>query len=145
MSPTTSFELAQPSDIEQLLLMMETYYAYDDINFDAAGARRGLEFVIRNPHFGRIWLIQTGHAVVGYLCVTFGASLEYHGQDAFIDEVFIHEDYREMGIGTEAFELAEESCRSMGIPRSILRSSATISRPRSSTAGATTIITIACC
>jgi len=52
---------------------------------------------------------------VGYLVITFGYSLEYHGQDAFIDELFIEANYRHQGIGTKAMEFALEACRELGI------------------------------
>jgi ribosomal protein S18 acetylase RimI-like enzyme len=47
--------------------------------------------------------------------LTLGYSLEYHGRDAIIDELYIIEEYRGQGIGTRAIELAAKESRSLGI------------------------------
>ncbi len=53
--------------------------------------------------------------VVGYLVLTFGYSLEFHGRDAFIDELFIRASHRGRGWGTRAMEQAESTAKALNI------------------------------
>ena len=52
-------------------------------------------------------MICDGDAPVGYLALTFGFSLEFHGRDAFIDELYIRPTHRGRGWGTRAIGHAE--------------------------------------
>jgi diamine N-acetyltransferase len=52
---------------------------------------------------------------VGYLVAVWGYSLEWHGRDAFVDELFVEPGRRGRGIGSRALELAQEECRRAGI------------------------------
>ena len=62
-----------------------------------------------------MWLICDGDSAVGYLALTFGYSLEFHGRDAFIDELYIRPAHRGQGWGTRAMEHAEALALSEGI------------------------------
>jgi len=94
---------------------MREYYAFDHLPFDEAAARRALEALLDNGSFGRAWLIEDGGAAIGYVVLTLGYSLEYHGRDAFIDELYIREGYRGRGIGRQALALLEATCRELGV------------------------------
>ena len=60
-------------------------------------------------------LIEQDAVVAGYLVVCFGWSLEFHGRDAFVDELYLREDFRGRGIGTRALEVAVDLCRASGV------------------------------
>lgn len=110
----THFTIAQPADTETLIDMMRDYYGYDHIPFDEPSARAALARLTDDESLGRIWLIEQEGQAIGYLAITLGYSLEY-GRDAFIDEVYLREPYRDQGIGQRAFALAEEACRALGV------------------------------
>jgi len=76
---------------------MRRYYAFDQIPFDEAPARNALCQLISDQVSGVIWLICDGTTLVGYIVLTFGYSLEYHGREVFIDEFFIQPSHRGMG------------------------------------------------
>ncbi len=44
-----------------------------------------------------------------------GFSLEHHGRDAFIDELFVTSSHRRRGLGRAALEVATAWCRQQGI------------------------------
>ena len=62
-----------------------------------------------------MWLIETDGAVVGYMAVCFGYSLEFGGRDAFVDEIYLLPEARGQGIDTQAMQVMIETCRSNGI------------------------------
>jgi diamine N-acetyltransferase len=111
----TSFRVAGVADIDALVQLMRDYCAFDHLPFDAQTRRRTVEKFIRDHSWGRLWLILTDGAPVGYLILTLGFSFEYGGYDAFIDEVYIREQHRGQGIGRLALQIAEDACRELGV------------------------------
>ena len=112
MEPT--FRLAADTDIDTLIPMMREFYAIDAYPFDEGAARTALEGLLRDPALGRVWLIHDGAEAIGYVVLTFGYSLEFHGRDAFVDELFVQPSHRGRGVGTRAMRLVEEACRDLG-------------------------------
>lgn len=109
------FKLAVPSDLETLLILMQAYYVYDGHDFQEAKARHALSQLLTNPLFGLAWLIEADGELVGYIVICFGYSLEFGGRDCFIDELFLDEQYRGKGIGTQAIEHVVVQCRESGV------------------------------
>ena len=109
------FCIANDTDIDTLLTFMRQFYAIDQYPLNEQIARTTLACMIRDASLGRVWLIYNRDKAIGYLVITFGYSLEYHGRDAFIDELFIEASYRHQGIGTKVMEFALEACRELGV------------------------------
>jgi ribosomal protein S18 acetylase RimI-like enzyme len=109
------FRAAKASDTETLVAFMALLYQYDHSHFDEVGCRKALPAILEDEAFGKIWMIESDETAIGYIVLTFGYSLEFHGRDAFIDELFIIEDHRKQGIGKQAIDLAIQTCRDMGI------------------------------
>ena len=107
---------AGPGDVERLLEYIRALYAADGtIPFVREAAREAVERLIADSSLGRAWLIEANGEIAGYLVVVFGYSLEWHGRDAFVDELFVEPARRSAGIGTEALRLAETACREAGV------------------------------
>ncbi len=103
------------SHTQSLLELMQEFYACEHLPFDEAVARKSLEEILNNKSFGYIYLIVPDDMIVGYIVLTFGFSLEFHGRDALVDELYIREPYRGKGMGTKALEFVQEVCRQEGI------------------------------
>ncbi|HXG19770.1 MAG TPA: GNAT family N-acetyltransferase [Methylomirabilota bacterium] len=109
------FKLAQPADAELLMQLMREYCAFDHLPFDEQTRRRTYGQFLGDESQGRLWLILSEGAPVGYLILTFGFSFEYGGRDAFLDEVYLCEPHRGRGIGKRAIDFAEKQCRALGV------------------------------
>ncbi|HEY0098534.1 MAG TPA: GNAT family N-acetyltransferase [Pyrinomonadaceae bacterium] len=109
------FTVASASDVETLIELMREFYAFDHIAFDEGAARRALGQILRDRRFGVIHLLSVDGAAAGYLVVTFGFSLEFGGRDAFVDELYLRENFRGRGIGKASLELAGTVCLQEGI------------------------------
>lgn len=111
------FSLASDSDTAELVELMREFYAFEHIAFDEEGARSALRQILSEGRFGVVHLIRVDaeEAAAGYLVLTFGFSLEFHGRDAFIDELYLRENFRGRGIGRACIEFAAEVCRAKGI------------------------------
>jgi GNAT superfamily N-acetyltransferase len=110
-----TFTLATPADLETLLIFIREFCEFDQHPYDEETLRHTLDTLLRDHSLGRVWLIQDGAIPIGYAVLAFGYSLEYRGRDAFVDEVYVREDHRRQGIGTQTFAFLEQACRSLGV------------------------------
>jgi ribosomal protein S18 acetylase RimI-like enzyme len=85
------------------------------IQFDEPAARATFCKFLSLPAFGRTWLLCENQVPVGYLVLTIGFSFEFHGHDAFIDELYVDAPYRRQGYGRQAVEFVEKKAREMGV------------------------------
>ena len=110
-----SFRIATEANLDVLLKLMRSYYAFDHHAFDPEKARAALIALLREPSYGLIWLISAEKTVVGYIVLAFGYSLELLGRDAFIDEFFLLESHRGQGWGRKTMEFVEQAARAQGV------------------------------
>lgn len=115
MSDTPQFRLAAESDADTLLVFMRAYYAFDGHGFDADKPRIALTALLRDSQLGLAWLILDGDTPAGYVVLCFGYSLEWLGRDAFVDELYLREEYRGRGWGRDALAFVEDAAREMGV------------------------------
>jgi ribosomal protein S18 acetylase RimI-like enzyme len=118
---------AVPADVEALLSLMQALYLEDGTKpLETAAARRALEELLATPQLGRVWVAADGEQAgvgsgadasgpVAYVALTFGFSLEWHGRDAFIDELYVAPRWRGQGVGRALLDLAEREARAMGV------------------------------
>jgi ribosomal protein S18 acetylase RimI-like enzyme len=110
------FKAATSDDVETLIVMMRDLYAHDGLApLDETAARRALSGVIGDDTLGRVFLILLANEAVGYAVLTFGYSLEFHGRDAFVDEIYLRAEYRGLGIGKRALQFLTEVCVAEGV------------------------------
>lgn len=103
-----SVELRQAGveDADVLLPMVEAFHRHEGIVLDAAARRTAVAALFGENPFGRIWLAFDGELVVGYVAVCFGYTIEFGGRDAFLDELYIKDEYRGRGLGKAVLEAA---------------------------------------
>jgi GNAT superfamily N-acetyltransferase len=106
---------ADAGDLALLLGLMRGLYDSDHMRFDEVKAERALAGLLADPLLGRVWLIESDGAVVGYAVLTLGYSLEFGGRYALLDELFIAEPHRGQGLGRQVLARLEEVCRDFGV------------------------------
>lgn len=106
---------AASEDIDAICGMMQDFYVHESIVYDNLTARAAIKQLMENPSYGSVFIINTDGSRVGYMVVTYVYSLEFHGLYALIDELYIKENSRGKGIGTECLSFVENMCRQMSI------------------------------
>ncbi|MBV8062257.1 MAG: GNAT family N-acetyltransferase [Nevskia sp.] len=101
---------AMPGDLDLLLELMGEYYAHDGLAFKPERAGAALLELLGNDRYGRVWLLTTADTLAGYIVLTFGYSLEFHGRDAFVDEFYLRPQFRRQGLGSAALAFAAAYC-----------------------------------
>jgi ribosomal protein S18 acetylase RimI-like enzyme len=113
MNPT--FAPADTSDTDLVVELMREFYAAEHLQFDDQIARQSLRQILTQPSYGFVHLIRIGREVAGYIVLTFGFSLEFHGRDALLDEIYLRENFRGKGVGRASLRFVEKVCRGEGI------------------------------
>ena len=106
-----------PADEAALLGMMRKLAEQEPgaILFEESEVRRALPEFLANPQLGKAWLILVNQKPAGYVVLTLGFSFEYHGREAFIDELYVEPEYRRRGFGRNAMQFVAERAREMGV------------------------------
>lgn len=110
-----NFLEAKATDIPELLSMMVDFYSIDHYPFDKSKTEINLHQFIANNQLGRIWILQDGINVPGYIILCFGYSFEHGGRDAFVDEFYIKPAYRHQGLGKRTLEFIDEQVKQLGV------------------------------
>ncbi len=95
-------------DTGLILDFIRDYYKMEGIHFDRQKSGEAVENLIAHENIGRIWIIEAGKKPVGYFCLAFSYTLEHHGKDCFLDEMYIKPEFRHLGIGSEVMKFIED-------------------------------------
>ena len=118
MKPT--IQPAAPTDIDVIVEFSRHLNEEDpdftgEVHFDETTVRAALTKFLTDPALGQAWLIYDDDAPIGYAVLTLGYSLEYHGRDAFIDELYIAAGYRGRGIRRWVMQFVEDEAFKLGV------------------------------
>jgi len=112
---TLKIRLATQSDLARMLPLIEAYYAFDSIDFDARIIRPALSRLLRDRSLGRSWVVDDARSLAGYAIMTYNYDLEFGGTEGIITEFFIAPNHRREGLGLRMITAVREFCRSARI------------------------------
>ena len=84
-----NFRRAEIEDIPFVLPLMRDFYTFERLTFDEQRSGLLLQQLIADDTLGQIILFEQSDRLCGYMVLTFGFSMEFHGQDALIDELYV--------------------------------------------------------
>jgi ribosomal protein S18 acetylase RimI-like enzyme len=106
------------SDDEPYLLSMMRELVEQEPNpgvFHETLVGKAFRLLLDHPERGRIWVLAVGSKLIGYIVLTLGFSFEFHGTDAFIDELYVAPEFRRRGFGIRAVEHLEIEASRLGV------------------------------
>jgi ribosomal protein S18 acetylase RimI-like enzyme len=101
-------------DAETLVRLARDFHREDGHPLTEAG-ESALRGIADGEPFARAWLVRQGDALLGYLILTLGFSVEYGGRDGFIDDLYLVPAARGRGLGRRLIEFALAQARDLGI------------------------------
>ncbi|MBG6060668.1 ribosomal protein S18 acetylase RimI-like enzyme [Flavobacterium sp. CG_9.1] len=110
-----TFKTLTLSDIETVVSMMQEFYAIDNYPMDIDVSKALFQEFISNENLGKAWLIFSDNEIVGYIILTFIFSFEYQGKIAFLDELYLNENARGKGIGSQAIQFIVEESKKLAL------------------------------
>jgi len=115
---STLLRRARPADTDRLLELIQAFYVEDGtIRFVREPLIAALGKLMGDPSLGRLWLIDADRPAVGYLVAVWGFSLEWHGRDAFVDELYVEPSSRGKGVGALHLEVERPNTRAQELYR----------------------------
>ena len=108
-------EVASEKDIDRLLLLVRAFHQHEDLAMCDVGRNSTLRRLIGDDTWGRVWLIFDGTELAGYIAICIGYSIEFRGNDAFIDEFYIRPESRGRGLGKTVLALIRTEAKLIGI------------------------------
>jgi GNAT superfamily N-acetyltransferase len=106
---------ADLGDRERLLDLMADLYAESGYVLDRSHAEGAFTTLLGDSRLGRVWLIEQGLDVVGYIVVTFVFAMEHGGLAAWVDDLYVEPQARGAGLSTAALAEVRESCAGLGV------------------------------
>jgi GNAT superfamily N-acetyltransferase len=106
---------ASPNDVEQLVRMMDEFYAEGGYSLNHRRATEAFATLLADERLGWVWLIQAEGQDVGYVVLALCYSMEYGGLSAFVDDLFIRAPFRRDGLGTAALREVRTICARRGV------------------------------
>lgn len=110
-----TFQDIQQNQIEEVVSMMQDFYAIDNYPIDSKLSKQLFETFIANSNLGKAWLIFKNEDVIGYVILTFIFSFEYKGILAFLDELYIKKEYQGKGFGKQAVQFIQKESSQLNV------------------------------
>ena len=106
----TEFQLYQDTDYSDLRDMIVSLYREDPEGepIDEEKIKRTVAEFRKNPYKLNIYMLRRNNKNIGYAILVFFWSNEFGGNILNIDELFVKEEYRNQGVGTEFFSFADK-------------------------------------
>jgi ribosomal protein S18 acetylase RimI-like enzyme len=108
------FRRAAEDDVASVLAMMREFYAEDGGHYVHVPAERALIALIADAALGAVWVAEDDTGACAYAVLTYGFSLEFHGRDAFLDEIYVRPRRRGQGLARAALQAVEAECAARG-------------------------------
>ncbi len=102
------FISAAAADIPLLSEMIKKLYTNENTTFIEADVNDALNKLVAHERYGNVFIIYCNEKAAGYLIIASVFSVEFKGEAAFLDELYIEEEFRGKGIGLKAVEFAEK-------------------------------------
>lgn len=106
---------AVPADLPMLLPMVRELQAHERLPAPGKEVESALRALLADDRLGCVLVAESDGRPAGYAVLGFGYSLEFHGRDAFVDELYVVDAAREKGLGSLLLDAAEMACRARGI------------------------------
>jgi len=106
--------LASPDDVDDLVDLMEEFYAEANYPLDRPSARSSLLELMDRSEFGCIWLARSGGRAVGHVVLAVRYTMEHGGFSGYVDDLFVRPALRRRGVGRALLKQLFDECRARG-------------------------------
>ncbi len=115
-----TFQPLEKSQFDSIIEMMQDFYAIDNYPIDIEVSKKLFEEFVLDEKLGKAFLIYQSdevgiYEIVGYVILTFFFSFEYKGRTAFLDELYIKENFRGKGIGKQTIDFIKKQASNQNI------------------------------
>lgn len=106
--------LATQTDVPVLVALMREFYAESAFPLDGEWAAHAFASLIADPSRGAVWLITCDGVVAGHVVLSVRFAMEFGGLSAWIDDLFVLQEYRRKGAARAGLDALVAECRRRG-------------------------------
>jgi GNAT superfamily N-acetyltransferase len=106
--------VAEPGDVNDLVALMEAFYAESNYPLDRSWAKAALLQLMSKPDWGCIWLARRGANAVGHAVLSVRYTMEHCGLSAYVDDLFVRREHRRQGVARGLLSELLAECRKRG-------------------------------
>jgi ribosomal protein S18 acetylase RimI-like enzyme len=112
------FGTAGAKDLPQLVALLGELFAQEaEFQPDPHKQKRGLEAILADPKVGKIYVAREGRRVVAMASLLFTVSTAEGGRAALFEDLVVHPDERQRGIGESLLKYVVAQARAEGVLR----------------------------
>jgi len=106
------------ADVPQLAALLAILFTHEvELAPDPAKQERALRLILSQPEAGRIFCAREGEHVLGMVSLLFSISTAEGGRTAWLEDMIIHPDHRNAGLGRRLIDHALQSAQKLGCTR----------------------------
>lgn len=107
---------ARKKDLETVLKLSSRFHQREGTKHHHAKVQSALFTLLKkNSEHGCVWLVYEDKQLIGYIALCLGFRLSLGGQDAFIDELFIENDYWNPKLGQHLVQAIKEKAQKLAL------------------------------
>ena len=115
---TIRYEAASGKDIPQMVALLGKLFDQEaEFAPDAAKQEAALKMIFADPAAGRLYVAKEGAKVVAMASLLYTVSTAEGGKAALFEDLVVHEDHRQQGIGAKLLEYVIGQARADGVLR----------------------------
>jgi len=115
---TVRFEAAVQKDLPQMVLLLGKLFEHEaEFTPNAGKQEAALKMIFADPRAGRLYVAKDGPKVVAMASLLYTVSTAEGGKAALFEDLVVHEDYRQQGIGAKLLEHVIGQARAEGVLR----------------------------
>lgn len=104
-----NIELAQKEHIPQISNLIGSLFSHNpDFTVDPEKQIRAVTMILNSPELGKILVLKKSDEIIGCMSILFTISTAMGGRAAVLEDVIIHPEYRNQGLGAKLLDSAVE-------------------------------------
>ena len=115
---TIKFDAASAKDLPQMVVLLGQLFEQEaEFVPDATKQDRALRMILADPRIGRLYVAKDGSKVVAMASLLYTVSTAEGGKAALFEDLVVHPDFRNQGIGARLLEHVIAQARAEGVLR----------------------------
>ena len=102
---------ATAADVPTLLDLMAEFYGESAYPLDRAWAAEAFGALLKDSSRGMVWLLDVDGAPAGHVVLSVRFAMEFGGLLGYIDDLFVKQSYRRLGVARAGLVTLLEDCR----------------------------------
>jgi len=111
-------QLATPNDIKEMAKLLQFLFEQEaDFTPQLHLQEQGLKLIVDQPELGEIWILKENDKIVGMVSLLYTVSTALGKKVALMEDMVLHPDYRNKGLGSQLIEAAIDYAKLNGCGR----------------------------